>query len=84
MFIEDTDQLEWRVLRDQLRLEGAARQFLTRPEARHVVAVTCVSRLELLGAPPPNAAAGGELRFRSPGHPDAKLPALAPAIAAFT
>jgi hypothetical protein len=84
MFIEDTDQLEWRVLRDQLRLEGAARQFLTRAEARHVVAVTCVSRLELLGATPPNAAAGGELRFRSPGHPDAKALALAPAIAAFT
>jgi hypothetical protein len=84
MFIEDTDQLEWRVLRDQLRLEGSARQFLTRAEARHVVAVTCVSRLELLGAAPPNAAAGGELRFRSPGHPDAKAPALAPAIAAFT
>jgi len=84
MFIEDTDQLEWRVLREQLRLEGAARQFLTRAEARHVVAVTCVSRLELLGATPPNAAAGGELRFRSPGHPDAKAPALAPAIAAFT
>jgi hypothetical protein len=84
MFIEDTDQLEWRVLRDQLRLEGAARQFLTRPEARSVVAVTCVSRLELLGGAPPHAAEGGELRFRSPDHPDGRAPALAPAIAAFT
>ena len=81
MFIEDTDQLEWRVLRDQLRLEGAARHFLTRSEARSVVAVTCVSRLEMLGGQPPHAAAGGELRFRSPGHPDARIAALAPAIA---
>ena len=84
MFIEDTDQLEWRVLRDQLRLEGAARQFLTRAEARSVVAVTCVSRLEMLGGVPPHAAENGELRFRSPGHPDARAPALAPAVAAFT
>jgi hypothetical protein len=84
MFIEDTDQLEWRVLRDQLRLEGAARQFLTRAEARSVVAVTCVSRLEMLGGAPPHAAENGELRFRSPGHPDARAPALAPAVAAFT
>ncbi len=80
MFIEDTDQIEWRVLRDQLRLEGAARQFLTRAEARSVVAVTCGSRIEMLGGAPPHAAEGGELRFRSPGHPDAKAPALAPAI----
>jgi hypothetical protein len=80
MFIEDTDQMEWRVLRDQLQLEGSARQFLTRPQARHVVAVTCVSRLEMLGGTPPHAAAGGELQFRSPAHPDAKSPALAPAL----
>jgi hypothetical protein len=84
MFIEDTDQVEWRVLRDQLRLEGAARQFLTRTEARNVVAVTCVSRLEMLGGAPPHAAEGGELRFRSPGHPDARTPSLAPAIATLT
>jgi hypothetical protein len=83
-FIEDTDQIEWRVLRDQLRLEGAARQFLTRAEARSVVAVTCISRLEMLGGIPPNAAEGGELRFRSPGHADARTPAFAPAIAAHT
>jgi hypothetical protein len=80
MFIEDTDQLEWRVLRDQLQLEGAARQFLTRPEARNVVAVTCASRMELLGGVPPHAAEGGELRFRSPGHRHAKTAALAPAL----
>jgi hypothetical protein len=83
MFIEDTDQIEWRMLRDQLQLEGAARQFLTRPEARHVVAVTCISRYELMGGAPPQAASNGEMRFRSPGHPQAKTVALAPAIAAF-
>ena len=82
MFIEDTDQLEWRVLRDQLQLEGAARQFLTRAEARNVVAVTCVSRMEMLGGVPPHAAEGGELRFRSPGHPHAKTAALSSAIGA--
>jgi hypothetical protein len=71
MFIEDTDQHEWRVLRDQLQLEGAARHFLTRPEARRVAAVTCASRFELLGAAPPHAAEGGELRFRSPGYREA-------------
>ena len=68
MFIEDTDQHEWRMLRDQLQLEGAARHFLTRVEARRVAAVTCASRFELLGAAPPHAAHGGELRFRSPGY----------------
>jgi hypothetical protein len=80
MFIEDTDRLEWRILRDQLRLEGAARQFLTRPEARSVVAVTCVSRQELLGMVPPDAAEDGELRFRNPSHPMARAPQLAPAV----
>ena len=80
MFIEDTDRLEWRILRNQLRLEGAARQFLTRPEAKSVVAVTCVSRNELFGVAPPDAAEDGELRFRNPGHPMAKAPQLAPAV----
>ena len=84
MFIEDTDQMEWRVLRDQLQLEGAARQFLTRKEARNVCAVTCASRLEMLGGVPPHAAEGGELRFRSSGHPDAKAPALAPAVGPYS
>jgi hypothetical protein len=44
MFVEDTDRTEWRHLRDKLELEGEARQFLTHPEARTVVAVTCASR----------------------------------------
>jgi hypothetical protein len=76
MFIEDTDRLEWQLLRDQLRLEGEARHFMTKPEARAVVAVTCSSRLELFG-PKEN---GMELRFRNPSHPAAKQPALAPAV----
>jgi len=80
MFIEDTDRLEWNLLRDQLRLEGAARHFLTRPEARSVVAVTCASRLELVQALLAEPAEGGELRFRNPSHPDAKAAALAPAV----
>ncbi len=78
MFIEDTDRIEWQTLRDQLRLEGAARQFLTRPEARAVVAVTCASRLELFGAP--GCADEPELRFRNPSHPQARDAALAPAV----
>ena len=80
MFIEDTDRLEWRHLRDQLELEGEARQFLTLPEARRVVAVTCASRLELFGAGAPDAAPDGELRFRNPAHPAARAAALAPAV----
>ncbi len=80
MFIEDTDKLEWRLLRDQLRLEGAARHFLTKPEARSVVAVTCGSREEMLGCQPVEGEPSGELRFRNPGHPNAKAAALAPAV----
>jgi hypothetical protein len=80
MFIEDTDRLEWRNLRDQLRLEGAARHFLTRPEARNVVAVTCASREELLGCQAADGAPPTELRFRNPGHPNARAAALAPAV----
>jgi hypothetical protein len=80
MFIEDTDRLEWRNLRDQLRLEGAARHFLTRPEARNVVAVTCASREEMLGCQAADGAAPTELRFRNPGHPNARAAALAPAV----
>ena len=80
MFVEDTDRAEWRHLRDRLELEGEARQFLTFPQARSVVAVTCTSRLELLGATVPDAAADGELRFRNPSHPAAKAAALAPAV----
>lgn len=80
MFVEDTDKLEWRGLRERLELEGEARQFMTNPEARQVVAVTFASRLELFGLAEPDAAAGGEIRFRNPGHPAAGLPALAPAV----
>lgn len=77
MFLDDTDRLEWQALRERLELEGEARQFLTLPEAKPVVAVTCASRLELFGLP---TATDGELRFRNPAHPAAKVPALAPAI----
>jgi hypothetical protein len=81
MLIDDIDPLEWRSLRDQLMLEGETRHFLTFPEARHVIAVTCASRFELANATPPLAAPGGDLRFRNPMHPAAKSPALAPAVA---
>ncbi len=80
MFIEDTDRAEWRLLREKLELEGEARKFMTHPEARSVVAVTCVSRLELFGLPEPDSAPDGELRFRNPAHPAAKTPQLAPAV----
>lgn len=76
MFIEDTDRLEWRLLREQLTLEGETRQFLTFPEAKPVVAVTCTSRIELCSEPTDADA----MRFRNPGHPAGKLPALAPAV----
>ncbi len=80
LFIEDTDRAEWRHLRERLELEGETRQFLTGPAARCVVAVTCTSRLELFGTPAPDGAEGGELRFRNPSHPAARMPALAPAV----
>jgi hypothetical protein len=76
MFIDDTDQLEWRTLREQLLLEGEARQFLTFPEAKPVIAVSCTSRYEMMQSGAPE----GDLRFRNPMHPAAKSPALAPAI----
>jgi hypothetical protein len=80
MFVEDTDRTEWRGLRERLELEGETRQFLTFPNARPVVAVTCASRLEMFGLPEPDAAPGGEVRFRNPAHPSAKAAALAPAV----
>jgi hypothetical protein len=76
MFIDDTDQMEWRILREQLLLEGEARQFLTFPEAKPVIAVSCVSRFEMVNSGAPE----GDLRFRNPMHPAAKSPGLAPAI----
>lgn len=84
IFVEDTDKLEWRGLRERLELEGEARQFMTHREARPVVAVTFASRLELFGLGEPDAAAEGEIRFRNPGHPAAGLPALAPAVLSST
>jgi hypothetical protein len=81
MFVEDTDRLEWREIRERLELEGEARQFLTAPEASNVVAVTCASRMEMFGLLPPDASEEGELRFRNPSHPAAKAAALAPAVA---
>lgn len=78
VLVEDTDAREWRGLRERLEIEGEARQFLTRKEARSVVAVSCCSRLELFAAT--GAAPEGELRFRNPGHPAAKAEALAPSI----
>ena len=81
LFVEDTDRDEWRGLRDTLELEGEARQFLTQPSARRVVAVTCCSRFELFGFKAPDAVADGELRFRNPSHPQAAQAALAPAVA---
>ncbi len=80
VFVEDVDRAEWRALRESLELEGAARRFLTEPAARGVVAVTCASRMELLGLPAPDAAPEGELRFRNPAHPAARHADLAPAI----
>lgn len=74
--IADTDQIEWQSLRDKLLLEGEARQFLTFPEARSVIAVTFASRYEMTKAGAPE----GDLRFRNPLHPEAKSAALAPAV----
>ena len=80
MLVEDTDRLEWRALRERLELEGEARQFLAHPSSRGVIAVTCASRLEMLGAGAPDAAPEGEMRFRNPSHPAAKVAGLAPAV----
>jgi hypothetical protein len=80
MFLDDLDRGEWRGLRERMELEGATRRWMTEASARRVVAVTCVSRMELFGAAPPDGAPEGELRFRNPGHPAAKSPSLAPAV----
>lgn len=80
VFVEDVDRGEWRALRESLELEGAARRFLTTAAARSVVAVTCCSRMELLGLEAPDATPEGELRFRNPAHPAARHPGLAAAI----
>jgi len=80
MFVEDTDRTEWRGLRERLELEGEARQFLTHPEAKRVVAVSVTSRLEMFGLKAPDAAPDGELRFRNPQHPAAGVAGLQPAV----
>jgi hypothetical protein len=80
LFVEDIDRAEWRGLRESLELEGAARHFMTCGGAAAVVAVTCYSRMEMFGLNGPDAVADGELRFRNPAHPAAKIAALAPAI----
>src|SRR6195952_4032583 len=54
VFVEDTDRLEWRGLRDRLELEGEARQFMTHKAARSVVAVSFVSRFEMFGVAEPD------------------------------
>lgn len=79
VFLEDLEAAEWRSLRSTLELEGVTRRFLTEPEARHVVAVTCATRQELFGLA--DAAPQGELRFRNPAHPAARSQGLEPAIA---
>jgi hypothetical protein len=78
IFLEELDRSEWRVLREQLELEGAVRRFLTTPVAKRVVAVSCTSRFEMFGAP--DAVPEGELRFRNQAHPAARLAGLAPAV----
>lgn len=73
MFVEDTDRLEWRGLRERLELEGQTRQFLTQPEAKAIAAVTVSSRFELFGASEPDRATAGELCFRNPSHRGSRL-----------
>jgi hypothetical protein len=81
VFLEDVERAEWREMRERLELEGVTRRFLTEPVARPLVAVTCASRMELYGAPPPDGVPGGELRFRNQAHPAAKQAGLMAAIA---
>ena len=84
LFLDDLDRAEWRSLRERMELEGAARRWMTEASARHVVAVSCSSRMEMFGAAPPDAAAEEELRFRNPRHPAAKSSGLAAAILSST
>lgn len=80
LFIEDLDQLEWRILRDTLQLEGEIRRFMTHETASRVAAVCCTSRLEMFGMASAGAEPQGEVRYRNPAHPSARLKALAPAV----
>jgi len=83
MFVEDTDRAEWRWLREDPGLEAEARQFLIDKRARPVVAVTVTSRFEMFGFDS-EGSPEGEVRFRNPGHPAARMPALAPAVLSST
>ena len=80
LFIEDLDQMEWRLLRETLQLEGEVRQFMTHKAASCVAAVSCTTRLELFGMASAGAEPQGEVRFRNPAHPSARVQALAPAV----
>jgi hypothetical protein len=80
VFLEDVDRQEWRTLRESLELEGVVRRFFTTLAAKPLAAATCITRLEMFGAAPPDAAVAGELRFRNSGHPSATCAALASAI----
>jgi hypothetical protein len=80
VFLDDLERPEWRALRETLELEGAVRRFFTTPGARPLVAAAFTTRLEMFGAPSPDAVAKGELRFRNSGHAAAACPVLRPAI----
>jgi hypothetical protein len=80
MFLDDLERSEWRMLRDDPRLESETRQYLTCPDAARLIAVTASSRLELFGIGGPDAAPEGEVRFRNQAHPAARSEALAPAV----
>lgn len=80
VFLDELDRAEWRALRERMELEGATRRWMTEASARHVVAVSCGTRMEMFGLALPDAAPEGELRFRNPNHPAAKCPSLAAAI----
>ena len=76
VFVGETELGEWRRLHRDLSLEGEVRQFLATSAARHVAAVSCSSRHEMIDAEDDAA----EIRYRSPLRSTAKLEALAPSI----
>lgn len=78
VFLDDLEAAEWNALRDTLELEGVIRRFLTEPAAKLVVAVTCTTRQEFFALG--DCAPEGELRFRNPSHPAAKIAGLGPAV----
>ena len=76
LFVGETELGEWRRLQRDLSLEGEVRQFLSTGAARHVAAVACSSRHEMLDACDDAA----EIRFRSPLRSTGRLEALLPSI----